>query len=83
MSMSSISLGRLPYVKVRDACQKIWISIKPLKETSLGVAQLIFDPLDIPLKTEMTALFKIFFLQPHPKRLLKILSETKTLDLHC
>ena len=38
-----LSLGGTPYVKVEDACQKIWI--KSLKETNLGLAQVLFDPL--------------------------------------
>ena len=39
----TISLGGTPYVKVKDACQKIWIKL--LKETNLGLAQVLFDPL--------------------------------------
>jgi len=42
--------GGLPYEKVGYTFRKIWI--KPLKKINLGVAQALFDPWKIPLKTE-------------------------------
>ena len=36
------SPGGLPYERDGDACRKI--RIKPLKETNLGVAQVLIDP---------------------------------------
>ena len=44
------SEGGLQYVKDRDVRREIWIKL--IKDNNLGVARTLFDPYEIPLKTE-------------------------------